>query len=77
MQSVERAAAGASVAALRSAPGDLHRQYLTFALKGESYAVPIESVKEIIEFGALTGDFFSDEAGRIIADAEAAELLEL
>lgn len=32
----------------------LSRQYLTFQLKGESYAVPIESIKEIIEVASLT-----------------------
>lgn len=47
-------AASSAPAAAAAVAADFHRQYLTFALKGESYAVPIESVKEIIEFGALT-----------------------
>lgn len=30
------------------------RQYLTFSLGGESFAIPIEHVREIIEFGGIT-----------------------
>jgi purine-binding chemotaxis protein CheW len=29
-------------------------QALTFSVKGETYAVPIRSIKEILEFGSLT-----------------------
>lgn len=38
-----------------SSPGDeQHGQYLTFRLGDETYAMPILSIKEILEFGNLT-----------------------
>ncbi len=38
-----------------AAAGDeQHRQYLTFRLADETYAMPILSIKEILEFGNLT-----------------------
>jgi purine-binding chemotaxis protein CheW len=49
-QLVQAAAAGKPVAALAGET----RQYLTFSLAGEMYAVAILNVKEIIEYGSLT-----------------------
>jgi len=42
-----------TVAADRESPAE-NRQFLTFKLNGESFAAPILSVKEIIEFGQVT-----------------------
>lgn len=36
------------------ADDEQHRQYLTFRLAEETYAMPILSIKEILEFGNLT-----------------------
>ncbi len=44
---------GALVKAEQQAAAD-HRQYLTFVLGGEMYAIAILSVKEIIDYGHLT-----------------------
>ncbi len=44
----------APVSALLASAGDAN-QYLTFSLAGEMYAVGILNVKEIIEYGGLTG----------------------
>lgn len=49
-QLVQQSAAGSPAAR----PGEESRQYLTFSLSGEMYAVAILNVKEIIEFGNLT-----------------------
>ncbi len=40
--------------ALAEAPVQEHRQYLTFMLSGEQFAIGILCIKEIIEYGGLT-----------------------
>ncbi|HUW35735.1 MAG TPA: chemotaxis protein CheW [Rhodocyclaceae bacterium] len=45
---------GALVKAEQQADAADHRQYLTFVLGGEMYAIAILSVKEIIDYGHLT-----------------------
>lgn len=47
-------ASGRASAAQNSVLGTTQQQFLTFALKGASYAVAIDSIKEILEFGTLT-----------------------
>lgn len=47
-------AKGASHAVAHDGDGDHPCQYLTFSLGGESFAIPIEHVREIIEFGEIT-----------------------
>jgi purine-binding chemotaxis protein CheW len=47
-------AKGRNPAAIHEGEGESTRQYLTFSLGGESFAIPIEHVREIIEFGGIT-----------------------
>jgi purine-binding chemotaxis protein CheW len=49
-----QAAKGKNSVAIHEGEGESTRQYLTFSLGGESFAIPIEHVREIIEFGGIT-----------------------
>ena len=40
--------------AVAAAAGEDHRQYLTFILRGETFAIAILHIKEIMEYGQLT-----------------------
>jgi len=46
--------AGKKTAAVTAAAEVAARQYLTFSLGGEMYAIEIDNIKEIIEYGSLT-----------------------
>jgi purine-binding chemotaxis protein CheW len=46
--------ARATLPALTGAAGQAQQQYLTFMLGGETYAMGILAIKEIIEYGDLT-----------------------
>jgi purine-binding chemotaxis protein CheW len=45
---------GRNIPVSREGEGEHPCQYLTFSLGGESFAIPIEHVREIIEFGGIT-----------------------
>jgi purine-binding chemotaxis protein CheW len=40
--------------ALTTAPAELREQYLAFTLGGETFAIDIRSIREVIQFGGIT-----------------------